>query len=70
MLQKKPLHEWTSRDLEEWREKLSELIILVYKAGNTRQARQILEDYKEGKLAFHEAKEKLLSLVAKTKAKT
>lgn len=69
MLQKKPLHEWTSRDLEEWREKLSELIILVYKAGNTRQARQILEDYKEGKLAFHEAKEKLLSLVAETKAK-
>ena len=38
MLQRKPLHEWTGRDLREWRERLGRLLILVGKAGDSEEA--------------------------------
>lgn len=61
-LQKKPLHEWTSRDLREWREKLSELIILVSKAGDTEEARRIFYQYRDGEITYKEAKKRLKEL--------
>jgi len=68
MLQRKPLTRWTSRDLEEWRERLSRLLKLVGEAGDTREAWQVYYQYRDGKITFREAEEKLKRLAAKAKA--
>ncbi|MEB3760624.1 MAG: hypothetical protein GSR81_07255 [Desulfurococcales archaeon] len=69
MLQKKPLHKWTSQDLRKWRERLSNLILLAYETSEKTKARNIIEDYKKGKLTYREAEKKLKELASKTKAK-
>ena len=68
MLQKKPLAEWTGRDLEKWRERLSRLLALVGEAGDTREAWQVYYQYRDGKITFREAEEKLKRLAAKARS--
>ena len=69
MLQKKPLREWTSRDLREWRERLSNLILLAHETSEKKKARNIIEDYKKGKLTYREAEKRLRELAGEAKAK-
>ena len=68
MLQRKPLSKWTSQDLEEWRKRLSNLILLAHEAKDRERAKRIIEDYKRGKLAFREAEKRLKELAAKAQA--
>jgi len=65
LLQRKPLAEWTGKDLEEWRERLSRLLALVGKAGDTSEAWQVYYQYRDGKITFRQAEEKLRELAAK-----
>ena len=69
MLQKKPLHKWTSQDLRKWRERLSKLLVLVGEAGDTEKAWSILYKYRDGEITYREAEKKLKELASKTKAK-
>ncbi|MEB3787246.1 MAG: hypothetical protein GSR78_00660 [Desulfurococcales archaeon] len=68
MLQRKPLNKWTSRDLEEWRERLSRLLVLVGKAGGTEKAWSIFYQYRDGEVTYSEARKRLQELAGKTRA--
>lgn len=66
MLQKKPITEWTSYDLRKWRARLGTLIVLAHQAHNKEKAKRIIEEYKEGKLGYIQAKKRLEKLAAQT----
>ena len=68
MLQRKPLSKWTGRDLEEWRKRLSNLVLLAYEAKDRREARKIIEDYKKGYIAYNEARKRLQELEGRARA--
>ena len=62
MLQRKPLREWTSRDLEEWRSRLSRLLVLVGEAGDSEEAWKVYYAYRDGRITLKEAEERLKAL--------
>ncbi len=68
MLQRKPLSKWTGRDLEEWRKRLSRLLVLVGRAGGTEKAWSIFYQYRDGEITYSEAEKRLKRLATQTKA--
>lgn len=67
MLQQKPLRKWTSKDLKEWRERLSRLLTLVGQAGDAREAWQIYYQYRDGEITYNEAEKRLQRLAGQAK---